>query len=303
MSFKVRRRGGHPRPADRFGGREISPESTIDRQKFSNHQSIPIDCCGTGGSGLSHFNTSTATAFALSAKGIPVVKFGNRSASGKSGSFDFLEAIGIRFTADQKKLYEIFEATKTAFLFAPYFYPALGKLARLRKVVGRKTILNFVGPLLNPVEPPLRLIGVSSKSVQTIVAKYLSGQDSCQRAYIVHCENGLDELDPNANNFVLKVEGSTLNSAVLSQTNRKDTPSEMLSLEDNVALFHMLIGDFKSAPSYYQRLVVLNAGMALLIADAAESLEDGKAQVEESFISGAVAKQYEELKKVHAKYS
>ena len=50
-----------------------------------------LDCAGTGGSGLPHFNTSTTVAFVLAAGGLKVAKFGNRAALGTSGSFDLLE--------------------------------------------------------------------------------------------------------------------------------------------------------------------------------------------------------------------
>src|SRR5580658_7951463 len=36
-----------------------------------------VDCTGTGGSGLPHFNTSTTVSFVLAAAGLKVIKCGN----------------------------------------------------------------------------------------------------------------------------------------------------------------------------------------------------------------------------------
>ena len=55
-----------------------------------------IDTCGTGGDNKNSFNFSTATSILLSTFDIKIIKHGNRSVTSKSGSFDVLEALGIK---------------------------------------------------------------------------------------------------------------------------------------------------------------------------------------------------------------
>ncbi|MBU1935046.1 chorismate-binding protein, partial [Patescibacteria group bacterium] len=63
-----------------------------------------IDICGTGGSNLPRINTSTLAAFVCATCGISIAKHGNRAASGRFGSFDLLEALGVNIEANHKRL-------------------------------------------------------------------------------------------------------------------------------------------------------------------------------------------------------
>ena len=67
------------------------------RGKMQQELDMPgaIDVCGTGGSGLNRINISTISAFILGSLGVGIAKHGNKAASGRFGSFDLLEALGV----------------------------------------------------------------------------------------------------------------------------------------------------------------------------------------------------------------
>ncbi len=58
--------------------------------------------------------------------------------------------MGLPIIPSARDLLEILQSTNLCFPFAPNFYPGLAKLAPIRKALGKPTIFNLVGPLLNP---------------------------------------------------------------------------------------------------------------------------------------------------------
>jgi anthranilate phosphoribosyltransferase len=263
--------------------------------------SIIMDCCGTGGSGVSPFNTSTAVAFVLAAQGINIAKFGNRAITSLSGSFDFLDALGIPIVNDTDALEEIFSKTHLVFLYAPNFYPSFSKLAPLRKALGTKTIFNFIGPLLNPANPNIRLLGTPHARMQRLLAEYLTHDD--QISCVVRADSGLDEIDPNAFNLLLYGKYGKIEERSLNNADAGDSPSSALTASENANMFLTLCENFDNAPSYFQRLVVLNSAIGLELAGAAPSIETGKNMTCDLLRSGQVKEKLEQVRDAYAKHS
>lgn len=155
-----------------------------------------IDTCGTGGAEFKTFNISTCVSFILAALDIKVAKHGNRAASSTSGAADVLDILGYNLNLEATKAAELFNETGFAFLMAPIFHPGMRHAKTARTELGVRTTFNFLGPLANPFQVPLRMHGVSDNSM---VEKYIQTLKllGVQRA-IVYCgENSMDEISIN----------------------------------------------------------------------------------------------------------
>jgi len=152
-----------------------------------------IDVCGTGGSGLPRINTSTISAFLLAKQGVGVAKHGNRSASGRFGSFDLLEKMGINFEKTPEELEKDYRENNLAFIFARNFHPAMKFFAEARTKIGKPTIFNILGPLLNPADPKRQIIGTSFENQMRLIAKACKVLGK-EKVYVVRGEDGLDEV-------------------------------------------------------------------------------------------------------------
>jgi len=150
------------------------------------------DSCGTGGDGAGTINLSTAVAFVAAAAGLPVAKHGNRSFSSSCGSADVLEALGVRIDMPPALARRALDETGICFLFAPAYHPGLRHAGPVRKALKVRTVMNVLGPCLNPAAPPVQLLGVAERRLIAPVAQVLAAL-GVERALVVHGA-GLDEI-------------------------------------------------------------------------------------------------------------
>lgn len=177
------------------------------------HENI-IDNCGTGGDGAGTFNISTVASLVIAASGQPVVKHGNRSASGRVGSADLLEHWGISVNLPLPISLQCLQRFNFAFLFAPQYHPTAKSVAAIRKKIGRPTIFNLLGPLCNPATPPYQLLGVPNVGIAEKMAGAIL-QLGIRRAFVITSGAGVDELLPGENH-VLVIEAGRIRSTKMS---------------------------------------------------------------------------------------
>ena len=84
-----------------------------------------------------------------------------------------------------------------AFMFAPHFHPAMKRVAHIRRELNRRTIFNLLGPLTNPASAPYQIVGVYSSDLTEKLGRALLAL-GCQRAWVIHSHDGLDELSTGA---------------------------------------------------------------------------------------------------------
>jgi anthranilate phosphoribosyltransferase len=247
-----------------------------------------IDVCGTGGDGQHSLNISTAVALVVAACDVPVAKHGNRAASSKAGGADTLEALSLNLN----RAVETAEATLgdlgIAFLFAQKYHPALGRIAPIRKSLGRRTIFNLIGPLANPAGVTRQLVGVPSPTLIPLYAKAMALLGT-ERAMIVSGEEGLDELSISGPSRI-KTIGFTLPDDVITPelAGLPRHPAEALKGGDAAynaaALMRLLDGETGA----YRDAVLLNAAGALIVAGEVSDWKDGVEEAAESIDKGLV---------------
>lgn len=174
-----------------------------------------VDTAGTGSSRAKTFNVSTAAAFVIAAAGLPIAKHGGRAATSVCGSADVLGALGVALTDDVLRNERMLAELGICFLFAPLHHPASARVASIRRELGIRTTFNLVGPLCNPASAPFQVLGVSEASLLQIMASALAKLGS-RSAWVVHGEDGLDELTLAGKTRVAEVRGETIREFVVT---------------------------------------------------------------------------------------
>ncbi len=239
-----------------------------------------VDTCGTGGDGADTFNISTAVAFTAAACGAVVAKHGNRSASGKVGSADVLEALGLQLTAPAAQVVEALPKAGLTFLFAPAWHPALVNLAPLRRSLGVRTVFNLLGPLVNPLRPNGQVLGVAREDLLDPMATALQGLGQ-ERAVVVHGAGGLDEASLEGPNAVRILDKGQLRSDWINPVDvgLQLAPLAELrggDLDENQAILEAVLQGRGTRAQ--QDVVALNTALVLWVAGVEPDLKQGVQQ-------------------------
>src|SRR5829696_2486577 len=183
--------------------------------RVSSRHTCFIDTAGTGSSRAKTFNISTAAAFVIAGAGLPVAKHGNRAASSKSGSADLLAALGVNVSAIPLVSENALNEIGICFMFAPLYHGATARVAGIRRQLGIHTTFNLLGPLSNPAGAPRQIIGVWHKDVREKLAHVLVGLGT-ERAWVVHGEDGLDEITLAGKTYVAEAQGGEVKTFEIS---------------------------------------------------------------------------------------
>ena len=247
-----------------------------------------IDIVGTGGDGSGSFNLSTGAALLAAACGLPVVKHGNRSISSRSGSADLMEALGFTLPLDEYRAAECFVATGFTFLFAPYFHPAMKALAPIRSALGIRTVFNLLGPLTNPAAPRFLLVGAYDAQTAELMAGTLAGMQ-IERGWVVHGAGGWDEATPIGSFAAFDVTGTHIARLDINpeQFGIARCTARDLAGGDAKANLKALTDVFEGRDQGpHLDTLVLQCGLALMIAGRAQSIAGGIALARAVVASG-----------------
>ena len=258
---------------------------------FDRPDYLYADCCGTGGDGSGLINVSTATAFVAAAAGLPIAKHGNRSVSSRCGSADVVEALGANIDLVPKKARALLDETGFCFLFAPSYHPGMKHAALVRRQLEVRTVMNLLGPCINPARPPVQLVGVADPKMLRRVAQTLAAM-GVREALVVH-GSGLDEVALHGETRAIRLSGDEIEELEITPelAGLERAPLKVITggdVDENATRLKALLEGRGAGAE--QDIVILNTAALLHTAGLAESLKEGAALARDALASGGAAK-------------
>ena len=255
-----------------------------------------FEIVGTGGDNAGSFNISTTSALVAAAGGMKVAKHGNRAASSLCGTADCLEALGVNIEQDPDKCVELLKEVGMCFFFAQKYHTSMKYVGSIRKELGFRTVFNILGPLTNPGNPTMQLLGVYDAYLVEPMAQVLSSM-GVKRGMVVYGQDKLDEISMSAPTTVSELRDGwyktytiTPEQFGLKRCSREDLKGG--SPADNAKITQAILQGEKGPK---RDAVLMNAGASLYIGGKADTMQDGIQLAVEIIDSG---KAYETLQKL-----
>ncbi len=254
-----------------------------------------IDVCGTGGDNLQTFNISTAASFVIAGAGGNVAKHGNRSVSGISGSADIFEYFGFNLQSETCVVEEMIEKLGIGFMFAPTFHPAMKNVALARKILGKRTAFNLLGPLCNPANVKHQLIGVFANDYIKRIVMIMQKNHS-ETILAVRSEDGMDELSTTSKNKVCMLKNNEISEFIINPEEynmQKGNLSDIqISTKQNaIDAFVNVLNN--TSNKTMKEVTILNAAGGMIVGGLCDEFKDGVELATETINNG---KAFEKLK-------
>ena len=230
-----------------------------------------LEIVGTGGDRSNSFNISTTASIVLAAAGVPVAKHGNRAASSKSGAADVLEALGVNIAIDPKKNEKVLDEVGICFLFAQTYHSAMKYVGPVRKELAIRTVFNILGPLTNPANATMQVMGVYSAELVEPMARVLY-KLGVHKGMVVYGTDGLDEISASAKTLVCEINDGEFTTYEIDPSEygfRICDKSELVggTPQENAEITRAILSGEKGAK---RDAVVLNAAAGLHVAKGLE---------------------------------
>ena len=265
-----------------------------------NCKSSLIDMCGTGGDNLKTFNISTSASFVVAAAGGYIAKHGNRSVSGISGSADIFEYFGFDLGSEPTAVANMIEKIGIGFMFAPKFHPAMKNVVKARRILGKRTAFNLLGPLSNPANVKHQLIGVFADNYIKRIVKIMQKNHS-KTILAVRSEDGMDELSTSKSK-VCMLKNNEITEFIINPTDYNIEKGNLSDIQistkqEAIDAFVRVLNN--TSNKTMKEVTMLNAAGGMLVGGMCDRFDDGVELARETIDSGKSFKKLKEFAKAN----
>ena len=204
--------------------------------------------------------------------------------------------ININFKPDEAE--KSIKNLNFAFLFAPNYHSTMKNVGPARKKMGKKTIFNLIGPLSSPAQVKRQVIGVFDKKWMKPFAEALK-ENNVIHAYIVHSDDGMDEISPFAKTNVVELKDGKINEFTIQPKDLGIIEGDRDNLKGKNAQYNAekIIDIYKGTSNEFSQSVALNAAAGLIVSGKENDFKNAFDKVTKHLKTGKV---FEHLTKLQS---
>ena len=285
--------------------KEISAEELFyfvsSMRKYSRRvivEDFITDSCGTGADMSYTINISTISAIAASSLDLKVIKQTNSSITSSCGSTNLLKELNIPVVKTPQEAVKDFRQNGIAFVHSPNFNAFAEVNNIYRQKLGKKTIFNYLGPLINPSFPEAQLLGVSSSEMCPKIAEVLLRLGT-QKALVVNSlKPNIDEISLCAETNIYELKNGKISKHTLSPEDFGFKRCRIDELQggnskENARIAREILSGKDNSPK--TEIILLNAAAMLYLGGKCKSIKDGIPLIKEALMTGRTVAKLESI--------
>lgn len=250
-------------------------------EKLESTQQSIIDLASPY-NGRNTFMGSIPTAILMAEHGLPVFLHGSDALPPKYGVAmkEILARIGVDISLNAAGLLKTITGAGIAFASTEEFSNSLGKLRKIRKELGVRTLLNTVEKLLNLANAESIMMGAYHRTAINKIAPIFKGL-SYKNVYVVQGMEGSEDLPVHRNSFIFKITENEMESSIVNPEEfglvapEMDKNIKLTAKEQSDITMAILSGENSKILQYYYNQVVFNTGIRYYLFGAAASIGEG----------------------------
>jgi anthranilate phosphoribosyltransferase len=242
-----------------------------------------IDSCGTGGDGIGTFNISTCASFIAAACDVKIAKHGNKAITSTSGSADLLHDAGAKIDLKPEHVSKCIRNVNFGFMFAPLHHKAMKNVANSRKSLApEKTIFNMLGPITNPANAKIQLIGTYNQNAMNLIANALL-ELGTKSALVLNSRDGMDEASIYDVTDVIEIKDNNIKRYTIDPIKYDLGGHDIESIKTNneISSLDIIYSVINNSDSDARKISVLNAALLVMLYKEID-LEDAISQCNDS---------------------
>ena len=173
-------------------------------------------------------------------------------------------------------------------MFAPTFHPAMKNVAPARKILGKRTAFNLLGPLCNPAKVKHQLIGVFADDyIKRIVS--IMQKNHSETILAVRSEDGMDELSTTSKNKACILKDNEVSEFIIDPEEfnmQKGNLSDIQISTKQQAIESFVNVLNGTSNKTMKEITILNAAGGMIVGGLCDKFKDGVELARETINSG-----------------